>query len=31
MTPMNISVMTTGDLADFFIEHGALPDMNQAP
>jgi hypothetical protein len=31
VTPADISVMTTGHLADYFIEHGALPDMNQAP
>lgn len=31
VTPTDIFVMTTGDLADFFIEHGVLPDMGQEP
>lgn len=31
ITPADISVMTTGDLADFFIDYGVLPDMSRAP
>lgn len=31
VTPADISVMTTAHLADFFIDHGVLPDMNRAP